>query len=208
MLIGEKLLILRLIEIFCTHTTMPYEYNDIVHQFFEELKPLFVNYLRKNFPLDYDEIMNIYTEVWIDVRSNIQRGKVESGTKWKSYILRMGWNQANKKVTRRHRDIDSYDDENFNRDEFERKYTEEKAAEISIYEDPDMKAVLNAELSYIPDPCNKILKLYYFEELSMIEIADAMNYSSSRSAITTKNRCMDKLKARVVNAVRRLGILD
>lgn len=186
---------------------MPYEYNEIVHQFFEELKPLFVNYLRKNFPLDYDEIMDIYTEVWIDVRSNIQCEKVKSGTKWKSYILRMGYNQACKKVSRRRRNIDSYDDENFNRDDFERKYTEEKAAETSIYEDPDMQAVLAAELSYIPDPCNKILKLYYFDELSMKEIADSMNYSTSRSAITMKNRCMDKLKARVVDAVRRLGIL-
>ena len=42
----------------------------------------------------------------------------------------------------------------------------------------------------------------------MKEIADSMNYSSSRSAITTKNRCMDKLKARVLNTVRYLGILS
>ena len=208
MLIVGKLLILHLTEISCTHTTMPYEYNDIVHQFFEELKPLFINTLRKNFPLDYDEIMDIYSNVWIYVRSNILRGRVESGTKWQSYILKLGWRQAYKKVTRRPRNLDSLDNEKFNRASFEQQYTEEKAAEISIYEDPDMKAVLNAELSYIPDPCNKILKLYYFEELSMIEIADAMNYSTSRSAITIKNRCMDKLKTRVINAVRRLGILD
>lgn len=187
---------------------MPYEYNDIVRQYFEELKLLFVNYLRKNFIISYDDAMEIYTDVWIDVRSNIARGRVQDGTKWKSYILKMGWNQANKIASRRPTYIDSYDDVNFNRDEFEKKYTEEKAAEISIYEDPDMQAVLAAELSYIPDPCNKILKLYYFDELSMKEIADSMNYSSSRSAITTKNRCMEKLKARVVDAVRRLGLID
>lgn len=186
---------------------MSYEYNDIVRRFYEELKPLFVNYLRKNFPLDYDEIMNIYTEVWIDVRSNIRRGKVGSGTKWKAYILKMGINQASKIVSRK-KPVDSLDDDKFNRAAFEQQYAEEKEAEISIYEDPEMKAVLNAELSYIPDPCNKILKLYYFEELSMTEIADTMNYSSSRSAITTKNRCMEKLKARVINAVRSLGILE
>lgn len=187
--------------------TMPYEYNDIVRQFFEELKPLFVNILRKNFTISYDEAMDIYTDVWIDVRSNIACGKVQPGTKWKAYIIRMGLNQANKIATRRPIDVDSYDDVKFNRDDFEKKYTEEKAAETSIYEDPDMQAALAAELSYIPDPCNKILKLYYFDELSMKEIADSMNYSNSRSAITTKNRCMEKLKARVVNAVRRLGIL-
>lgn len=186
---------------------MPYDYDNIVHQYYEELKPLFVNYLRKNFILSYDEAMFIYTEVWIAVRENIRRGRVEAGTKWKAYILRMGWNQANNIATRRQY-IEYIDDEKFNRGEFERKYTEERAADQSIYEDPELQAVLAAELSYIPDPCNKILKLYYFDELSMKEIADAMNYSSANSAKTTKNRCMDKLKARMINAVRRLGILD
>lgn len=186
---------------------MDYDYNDIVHQWFEELKPLFVNYLRKNFTLDYDEVMNIYSDVWMDVRENIRRGNVEKGTKWKAYILKMGWYQANKLTSRRPR-IPSLDDETFDKGQFEREYSEQKEAETSIYEDRDMQAVLAAELSYIPDPCNKILKLYYFDELSMTEIADTMNYSNSRSAITTKKRCFEKLKARVINSVRRLGIID
>ncbi len=186
---------------------MPYNYNDIVHRFYEELKPLFINYLRKNFNIDFDDIMNIYTKVWIDVRDNIIRNRIDNNTKWKAYILKMGWNQANKIATRRPQQ-DSIDDTNFNREQFEKIYSEQKEAESSIYEDPDMQEILAAELSYIPDPCNKILKLYYFDELSMKEIAESMNYSSSRSAITTKNRCMDKLKTRVMDAVRRLGILD
>lgn len=186
---------------------MPYDYDNIVHQYYEELKPLFVNYLRKNFILSYDEVMYIYTEVWIAVRDNIRRGMVAQGTKWKAYILRMGWNQANNIATRRPY-IESIDDEKFDRGEFERKYTEERAADQSIYEDPELQAVLAAELSYIPDPCNNILKLYYFDDLSMKEIADTMNYRSANTAKTTKNRCMDKLKARMINAVRRLGILD
>lgn len=186
---------------------MCYEYNDIVHEFFEELKPLFVNYLRKNFNIDYDEIMNIYTQVWIDVRSNIQRGMVEKGTRWKPYILKMGWFQANNVATRKTR-IPSIDDEDFNRAEFELEYAKQKTAEISIYEDPELQEVLATQLSYIPDPCNKILKLFYYDGLSMCEIADAMNYSGARSAITIKNRCLGKLKTRVVNIASRLGILN
>lgn len=185
---------------------MEYEYDDIVHQWFEELKPLFINYLRKNFTLDYDEIMNIYADVWMDVRDNIRRGNVEPGTKWKAYILKMGWYQANKLTSRRPH-IPSIDDETFDQAKFEQEYLKEKEAETSIYEDPDMQAVLAAELSYIPDPCNKILKLYYFDELSMTEIADTMNYSGPNTAKTTKNRCMEKLRARVLNAVKRLGII-
>lgn len=186
---------------------MPYDYNEIVHNYYEEIKPLFINYLRKSFPLDYDDIMNIYNDVWVDVRENIMSGKVCEGTKWRAYILRMGWYQANNMVERRP-NTDSLDDESFNRAQFDREYAADKESDKSIYEDPDMQAVLGAELSFIPDPCNKILKLYYFDELSMRDIADAMNYSGQRVAITMRSRCMDRLRTRVVNAVRRLGILD
>ena len=186
---------------------MGYEYNDIVHQFFEEYKTLFVNYLHKNYQIDYDDIMNIYIDTWIDVRDNIMRGKVKQGTKWKAYIMQIGIRKA-MRFKERKREVDSMDDERFNREQFEKVYTESKEAETSIYEDPDLQAVLAAELSYIPDPCNKILKLYYFDGFSMKEIADAMNYSGPRTAITTNNRCKDKLRERILNAIRRLGILD
>lgn len=185
---------------------MEYNYNYIVHQYFEEFKPLFVNYLRKNYLIDYDEIMGIYTETWIDIRDNIIRGKVEKGTRWKAYILQIGIRKAIR-FKQRQREMESLDDERFNREQFEKEFTESKEADKSIIEDPEVKTVLASELSYIPDPCNKLLKLYYFEGFSMKEIADAMNYSGPRTVITTKNRCKDNLKARVLKTVRRLGIL-
>lgn len=186
---------------------MPADYNEIVHRNFEEMKTPFINFLRKNFKIDYDDIMDIYVNVWIDVRDNIRRRKTEDVKSWKSYIFNLGWKQACKFATRT-RHIPSIDDEKFDREAFEKEYTAQKEAEKSIYNDPDLKAVLAAELSYIPDPCNKILRFYYFEERSMKDIADAMNYSSSRSANVVRNRCLEKIKERVRMAVRRLGILD
>ncbi len=186
---------------------MSADYNEIVHRNFEEMKTPFINFLRKNFKIDYDDIMDIYVNVWIDVRDNIRRRKTEDVKSWKSYIFNLGWKQACKFATRT-RHIPSIDDEKFDREAFEKEYTAQKEAEKSIYNDPDLKGVLAAELSYIPDPCNKILRFYYFEERSMKDIADAMNYSNSRSANVIRNRCLEKIKERVRNAVRRLGILD
>lgn len=186
---------------------MPSDYNDIVYRNFEEIKQPFINFLHKNFYIGYDDIMDIYTNVWIDVRENIRNGKTDRVKSWKSYIFTLGWRQACK-FKEREKKIPSFDDETFNSAEFLEQYRKEREAEKSIYNDPDIKAVLAAELSYIPDPCCKILKMYYFDEMSMSVIADSLNYSSSRSAITTKNRCLDKLKMRVRNTVRRLGILD
>lgn len=186
---------------------MANDFNEIAHRNFEEMKTPFINFLRKNFKIDYDDIMDIYVNVWIDVRDNIRNRKTERVKSWRSYIFNLGWKQACKFATRT-RHIPSFDDENFDREEFEREYLKEKEAEKSIYNDPELKKVLASELSYIPDPCNKILKMYYLDEFSMKEIADSLNYSDARSANVVKNRCRDKIKERVLNTVRRLGILD
>lgn len=182
------------------------DYNEIVRGHFERLKPLFVNYLRKNFRISYDEIMDIYTNVWIDVRDNIRRGRTEKVRSWDSYILNLGWKQACKFVSRQ-RPTDSIDDESFDHVAFEQKRLRDEEGEKSIYADPELKKVLNSELSYIPDPCNKVLKMYYFDHFSMQQIADTLNYSNASSAKTITQRCRERLRTRVMNTVRRLGIL-
>ena len=183
------------------------DYNEIVRGHFERLKPLFVNYLRKHFKISYDEIMDIYTNVWIDVRDNIRRGRTEEVRSWDSYILNLGWKQACNAATRR-KPMDSIDDETFDHKAFEEQLQKEKEEEKNIYTDPELKAVLAAELNYIPDPCKQVLNMFYWQKYSMQKIADMMNYKSAASAKTTTQRCREKLKARVMNAVKRLGILD
>lgn len=157
--------------------------------------------------------MDLYVTSWLEIRKIILENRA-TDNKWKSLLFLIGKRQAIKDYERlpqiESMSAPSPNEESFNRKQFEYEQGARKLAEdyTSVYEDPELRAVLGAELGYIPDPCNKILKLYYFDEFSMTEIAQAMNYKTSRSAITTKNRCMDKLKARVLNAVRRLGILD
>ncbi|MDE6521439.1 MAG: hypothetical protein K2L17_01365 [Muribaculaceae bacterium] len=186
---------------------MANDYNEIAHRNFEEMKTPFINFLRKNFKIDYDDIMDIYVNVWIDMRNNIRNGKTENVRSWRSYIFNLGWKQAYKFATRK-MDIPSFDDEKFNAEEFENEYNKQKEAEKSIYNDPELKAVLASELSYIPNPCNQILQMYYYDDRSMREIADSFNYSNSRSANVVRNRCLEKIRIRILNAVRRLGILD
>jgi RNA polymerase sigma factor (sigma-70 family) len=49
-------------------------------------------------------------------------------------------------------------------------------------------------LQTIGSPCFEILEQFYFQKLSMKQIAANLNYSSEDTAKTTKNRCMTKLK--------------
>lgn len=188
---------------------MPYEYNEVVRQWFEELKQPFVNYLHKNYNLSYDEVMDIYSSVWEQLWSNICRGRVAPNTKWKAYIFKMGCNMANKMTSRRPWmvPIDQPEQEGFNEVSFEAERKAQEAECPDVYDNPELKALLGAELMYVPDPCNKILRYYYYDEMSMAEIADAMNYSSARSVIVTKGRCLEKLRVRLMGEARQLGII-
>lgn len=49
-------------------------------------------------------------------------------------------------------------------------------------------------LDSLPLNCKQILKRFYWEGLSMDEIAPTMGLKNANSAKTTKNRCMDKFK--------------
>ena len=44
------------------------------------------------------------------------------------------------------------------------------------------------------DPCKSGLWSYYWEDMSMKEIADMMGYSNARVATSQKSRCMNKVK--------------
>ncbi len=194
---------------------MESKYTGIVRQYYEELYRPFMNLLRFRYSdLSTDTIEDLYHDVWIDVRTNILNDKVEKNTKWKAYILKIGLFKANniskRGIKTSSLDISNFDDDDnkFNPLEMEVERKRMQDEEPNIYQDPDLKDVLARELSYIPEPCNKVLKFYYYEGLSMKMIAEAMNYSSQDTAKVTKKRCFDKLKKRVMESVRRLGIID
>lgn len=189
------------------------EYTLIVSRFYENLARPFMNFIRSKFQsLQADEIEDIYSQVWMDVRENIKKGKVEKNTTWKSYIFRMGMNQANNLVSRRPSihsiDVRTDDSDTFNPIIFEVEKKQMGNSELTIYSDPETQEVLARELSCIPEPCNSVLKYYYYESMSMREIAAAMNYSGESTAKVTKKRCQDRLKDRVLKVIRQLGIID
>lgn len=188
---------------------MQNEYDNVVKDWFEELKLPFINYIRANFKLRYDVVVDIYSETWLDVRKIIFHRRA-TDIKWRALIFKIGWRKAYK-ITQRipaHVSINADESTPFNQALFEAEKAAQMADVKSVYEDPDLQEVLGAELSYLPNPCNRILKLFYYDGMSMTEIAQTMNYGSPRSAITTKNRCMDKLKLRVKRSARLLGIIN
>ena len=59
-----------------------------------------------------------------------------------------------------------------------------------------LKKVLRTSLSKLGENCRTLLIMFYYEQMSMDEIAERMDFGSRRVAITTKSRCWQRLKER------------
>lgn len=67
----------------------------------------------------------------------------------------------------------------------------------------ELKDFVERAVSELKPPCDELLRHFYWNRLSGIEIAETMNYSNADSVKTQKNKCMKKLKP-VVEKFRRM----
>lgn len=180
-------------------------YEDIVRQWYNKVRPLFVNTLRKRFSqLDYDTIENLYQDAFLAVYENLQAERVRDDTSWSSYIIQIGINLATKEL--RHSGItDSIYESDSDNEEGRMKISRTVEQFLSegfgddepLYKNENALSLLGYELNHTPEPCNTILRLYYYEDLSMDNIAIALNFKNATTAKTKKSKCMTDLIDRV-----------
>ena len=194
---------------------MKESYEDIVRQWYNKVRPLFVNTLRKRFSqLDYNTIENLYQDAFLAVYENLQAGKVREDTSWSSYIIQIGLNLATKEL--RHSGItdsiyESNNDNEEGRNEISR--TVEKLLsecfdeDETMYQNVDALSLLGEELNYTPEPCNTIIRLYYYAKMSMEDIATAVNFKNATTAKSKKSQCMKSLTERVKASFKRAEII-
>ena len=188
------------------------DFSQIVTNWFVSLRNPFINYIHKALPvLGLDEIEDIYSEVFIKaIRKILMEGNVASGTKWKAYIFKIGYNMAVNKAKQSSRFIQAIestsDDDIDDNNRFE---TYISLKDVVEEEDNETKiqriAILEREIRYLPEPCETILKDFYYGGLSMNEIMDEIHYQSTNSVKVMKNRCMKKLKERIKLALDMLN---
>ena len=70
-----------------------------------------------------------------------------------------------------------------------------------VAEDEDQKEVLEeqlkvaaASLEQLGDPCAQVLKHFYFDKLSMEQIADRLYYKNKETAKNLKHKCLKRLR--------------
>lgn len=191
-------------------------YAEVVRLRYNSFMPKFINVLCKRYSfLSHSEAMDIYTDVFIAIYDNLQRGRIALDTNWEAYILRIGRNMVEKMYRDTKEDkmyslgFDSLFDEGC--EDTERR-VDRTMSEIASqdngdnpYEDPELIDALNLAMSHLPGKCAMIMRYFYYDNMSMDTIATLLGYNAAVTVRNRKAQCMKQLAKEVKKYAARLG---
>ena len=77
--------------------------------------------------------------------------------------------------------------------------------EAALCNNPEVLSRLGNELDHTPEPCGKIIRLFYYTDATMEDIAEETGLKNAQTAKAKKSQCMTDLINRVTEALRRAG---
>ncbi|MFZ6050572.1 RNA polymerase sigma factor [Halocola ammonii] len=167
--------------------------TDLLDQIYLENRDPFLNWITKGFSLNTDEAADLYQDSVIAFFENVRKGKLTKlSVNLQTYLFSIGKNLAlklhrNKAQLHKHEGsirVESADVED----------------PFAGDDDARIKAVKMA-FGEMDEPCNSILKRYYYFRQSMTEIAEALDYKNADTVKSQKSRCMKHLKQMVKNVL-------
>lgn len=192
---------------------MAQEYEEIVRQWYNRLRPEFLRRLTAKFSgLSLYDAENLYQDTFIAVQENLMRGRIKEDTSWSNYIMTIGMNLASKawrKIGKTDSTDEGFDDDTGSKtarkvQELLKALPDDKD-EKPLYKNEEALSLLGNELTHTPEPCGSIIRLFYYEDMSMDEIAEEIGYRNATTAKAKKSQCMTDLIKRVTDALRRAG---
>lgn len=186
----------------------------IVRKYYNRLREPFMRKLTQKYPsMRLDAAEDLYQEAFVAVQDNLKRGKVRPNTNWDAYILTIGLNMASKDlrysgITETFGSTEDEDRDGCNKhlgrkvNDILKNMPEEESA---LCNNPEVLSHLGNELNHTPEPCGKIIKLFYYSNATMEDIAEETGLKNAQTAKAKKSQCMKDLIKRVTEALRRAG---
>jgi len=139
-----------------------------------------------------DEARDIYQDALVVFWQKARSGKLVMTSKISTYVYSICQNLWRKELDRK-----------------KRLSNEEKDTPQSMDMDSGEREKIIAKcLDQLGETCRKVLMLYYFDELSMQEIADKMGFANTDTAKTKKYKCKQKLDELVKTQYSEQDFLD
>ncbi|MEZ4885591.1 MAG: sigma-70 family RNA polymerase sigma factor [Chitinophagales bacterium] len=170
--------------------------NSPLKQFFEAHAMYCVKQVRSKTNCDTTDAKDVFMEALLILRDNLLKGKITELTNVKGYLASTSVNQWRKNYHNRKREKENqsdlqvyfYEERNANKETFDHLIDQEMKEELQEKKQQRLKQILTA-LKSIDQKCQKIIKLFYVQHLSMTKIAELVGLSNANVAKTAKRRC-------------------
>ncbi len=165
--------------------------EDALVKVYTKHKTEFINWARKQYKLSVEECEDVYQDTIIAFYNNIKNDKlIELNSSIKTYLFAIAKNIAIKRLNKSARQIS---DENILIEPQICKT--EHIDEVMVHN--ERQQLIAGLIDKLKEPNRSILKLYYYQNLSMSEIAKKLNYKNDKVVKAQKVRCMNELKKMV-----------
>lgn len=163
----------------------------VVDHLYKKHYKMMVNHIMKNSGTE-DEAKDIYQEAIIVLWQKAASGNLTLTSKISTYLFSICQNLWRKELERKSRLSNEESD----------------AVEISNDDLKEKSLIINQCIIELGETCRKILTYYYFEEMSMNDIAEVMGFANADTAKTKKYKCKQELDKIVKSKYTERDFLD
>lgn len=147
----------------------------------------FMKWAERIFGLDSAEAVDVYQDAILILYENINRGKLSNlNASLKTYFFGIGKNLILKKISRERNEKRRW--------ETIHRHTGPTEIELLPDHEEDKLEAITAGLQGLSERNQSILKLYYYQQLPLKEIAEQLGYESVDVVKNQKVRCMKYLR--------------
>ncbi len=153
---------------------------------YEKYRDEFIHWIIKEFHCSTDDSKDIYQLTILIFYDNVKSGKLEHlMSSVKTYLFGIGKNLARENIRKGKRNTP------INQEKWLKEYLIDEPDQPL---DENLFIIAKNVLANLGQPCQQLVKLFYYEKKSMEEISVMLNYKNADTAKNQKCKCMARLR--------------
>ena len=157
-------------------------------EIYKTYKTGFIKWAQQHFHCTQEEAEDTYQDLIIAFYENVKSGKLSTlNCSFKTYLFAIGKNILLSKAKKK-------DKKPLNVEDIP-EIADQDALVLEKISLNEKQSILLKSLETLGEPCQSILRLYYYDKLSIKEIVKTLNYKSENVVKVQKVRCMKRLKS-------------